>query len=333
MFIKRLTGGGETGEPGEAHASKDDEDVDYDELPFKIYKIECDNALTIEKECNFLNYHEMRKKYDNIRDEVDDGGVLEECFDDDDKNDNRYFFIENKACFVIFYEKQVLYWKPHNLADVDDINWDKEFLSMKKDICDYFGIINDHKLKMVNGEDKDIEMEQGVDIEEMWGDVWDDDDEAYLRILVIGNPLIEFVIDCTNIGNAHNAGDVSESSLLTRKIGLDVSKDANNVFLQFGEAFEHEFKNSDVSGSNWINKYKLIDNCYRVGNIIDNGQTFLEFYRVCKRKKINPICIQLEMKVSKRNSYVLLFYCFDFFPQVLHWAFLFSFFWFCFFVL
>ena len=45
--------------------------VDYDKLTFKIYKIECDNALTISKECKLLNYHEMREKYD-IDKEVDD---------------------------------------------------------------------------------------------------------------------------------------------------------------------------------------------------------------------------------------------------------------------
>ena len=126
---------------------------------------------------------------------------------------------------------------------------------MKKDICDDFGLINGDKckLKMVNGEDKDVEIKQGGDIEDMWGKEWDDDDALIdSRILVAGDPLIDFVID-----NLHNAGNVSELLLLTRKIGLDVSKDADNVFLQFGEVFEHEFKNGKYNGSwsSWINKY------------------------------------------------------------------------------
>ena len=50
-FINQVTGGG--GSKGGAPIV--DEDVDYDELPFKIYKIECDDALAIEKECNLLN--------------------------------------------------------------------------------------------------------------------------------------------------------------------------------------------------------------------------------------------------------------------------------------
>ena len=65
-FIKRLAASG-----GERAAS---EDVDYDELAFKIYERQCDNAITITKETNLLNYHEMRTKYDV--EEVDVGGAL-----------------------------------------------------------------------------------------------------------------------------------------------------------------------------------------------------------------------------------------------------------------
>ena len=303
-FIKQVTG--VAGASAHDEEDDDDEDVDYDELPFKIYKIECDNALTISKECNLLNYHEMKEKYD-IEDEVDDGGVLEEFFEDDDENDNRYFFIENKACFVVHYKKQAFYWKPHNLKDADDIDWDKEFLSMKKDICDFFGLINNDKFKMINGEDKEVEIKQGGDIESLWNNILDEDDQVYLKIVVNGDPLIKFVIDCKNIDN------VSKSPLLCRKIGLDTSKD-DDVFPRFCEAFENEFKIGD--GSNWINRCKVIDNCHRVGNIIGNGQEFLKFYRVCKRKKTNPIYIRLETKVGTKSVFFkcyLLFCLFLFF--------------------
>ena len=287
-FIKQVTGG-KSGAPEEDEEhDDDDEDVDYDELPFKIYKIECDNALSVLKECNLLNYHEMKEKYD-IEDEVDDGDVLEEFFDEDDENDDLYFFIENKACFVIYHGKKVFYWKPDNLKDVDDIDWDKEFLSMKKDICDYFGLINNDKLKMVNGEDKEVKIEQGGDIEEMWSNAWDDDDETYLKILVNGDPLVEFVIDCTNISNASRP-------MFRRKIGLNTTKNAQDVFLQFAKSFENCLGAGDEC-SNWTNKYKLIDGCYREGDTIENAQAFFKFYLSCRRKKINPIHICLETKV------------------------------------
>ena len=282
-FIKRVTGG-KSGAPTEDDDDEDDEDVDYDELPFKIYKIASDDALTISKECNLLNYHEMREKYD-IEDEVDDGGGLEDFFEEDDENDHLYFFIENKACFVICYGKKVFYWKPDNLKDVDNINWDKEFLSMKKDICSYFGLVNNDKLKILNGEE-DTEIEQGGDIEEMWNNAWDDD-EIYLKIAVQGDPLVEFVIDCQSDG-----GGSGSRSLVSLQLGIN---DTKQVFSQFINAFARKF---GVSSSSLMQKYRLIDDCYKTGTLVDDAH-FVKTLKSCKRKKISPIKLRLAEKVCR----------------------------------
>ena len=308
-FIKQVTG--VAGASAHDEEDDDDEDVDYDELPFKIYKIECDNALTISKECNLLNYHEMKEKYD-IEDEVDDGGVLEEFFEDDDENDNRYFFIENKGCFVVHYKKQAFYWKPHNLKDADDIDWDKEFLSMKKDICDFFGLINNDKFKMINGEDKEVEIKQGGDIESLWNNILDEDDQVYLKIVVNGDPLIEFVIDCKNIDNV-------SKSMVSFRVGLDiVSSGGEQLFLQFLNALSPA---CGIRSSSLARKYKLIDDCCKHGKLVSDAH-FVKIYKTCLRKKISPIKLRLEQKVCcedvaffvthpelSMKSFVVFFFC------------------------
>ena len=306
-FIKQVTGvSGVSGVSGASGASAaddeeedDEEDVDYDELPFKIYKIECDNALTISKECNLLNYDEMKEKYD-IEDEVDDGGVLEEFFEDDDENDNRYFFIENKACFVIHYKKQVFYWKPDNLKDADDIDWDDEFVAMKKDVCDYFGLINDETLQMVRFEDEEIEIEED-NIQEMWEEAWEDDNTIYLKLLVKGAPLVEFLIDCKRISIP-----VSTSSISLR-MGLNVSNEANQVFSQFMEVFARE---SGLTGSTLAAEYKLIDNSRKPGTLVDDAKMFLKVCKTCIRSEIIPIEFILEEKVCRYRPVRCFEFCF-----------------------
>ena len=47
-----------------------------------------------------------------------------------------------------------------------------------------FGLVNNDKLKMLNGADIAVEIEDGGDIDEMWSEAWADDDQVYLRILV-----------------------------------------------------------------------------------------------------------------------------------------------------
>ena len=64
---------------------------------------------------------------------------------------------------------------------MQDIDWDNEFLSMQKTLCNYFSIVNNTNLKLVNGSDKDVEIETGDDIEEMWDEIFDDDDKIYLK--------------------------------------------------------------------------------------------------------------------------------------------------------
>ena len=105
------------GAPAADEEDNEDEDVDCDDLPFKIYKIEGDNALTISKEFNSFNCDKIREKYD-IDQEVGDSGVLEEFFEGNDENDDYYFFIENKACFAIYYGKLEITYTLKDLKNV-----------------------------------------------------------------------------------------------------------------------------------------------------------------------------------------------------------------------
>ena len=189
------------------------DDVDYDELPFKIYKIEYDNALTISKECILLEYHEMTETYG-----IDEEGVLENFFDDD-----RYFFVENKVCLIICHKQQVFYWKPHNFKDVDHIDWDKQFLSMKKDICNYFDIANNENLMMMKGEDI-ADVIEASDMEKMWNNMREqDNDTIYIKILVKGDPLTDFLID-------YQPTDNNSQSTFRRKINLNNKRCSNTPF-------------------------------------------------------------------------------------------------------
>ena len=280
-FIKQATGAA-TG----ASADDEDEDVDYDELPFKIYKIKCDNALAIEKECALLNYDKIREKHD-IAEEVDYCDVLEECYD---KDDDSYFFIENKACFVICYGKQVFYWKPRDLKDVDDIDWDEEFAAMKKDVCDYFGLISNDKLKMINGGDKDVEIKQGSDMATLWDNIWEADDKVYLKIVVNGDPMIQFVIDCTSIG-----GTLNSKSMISLQVGLDIESGSDKqLFSQFLNALSPA---CGIRSSSLAQKYKFIDDCSKRGNLVPDAQNFVKICKTCSRNKISPIKLRLQQKV------------------------------------
>ena len=268
-----------------------DDNVDYDELPFKIYKINSDNVDNVKKfvtECDISNFDTIVSKYE-LDEEVEDGGELENCYEENDDSDECYFFVENKACFVAIYKnKKPFFWTPSGLdGDLDEINWENEFLAMKKDICNFFSLANNGNLAMTKMDDSDGIIGEGVDLEEMFTNAYDDDDLVYLKINVTGDPLIKFIISCPTVS--------PNNDTISLSLGLDLSKQDKEVFDEFDNGLRRLMFR--FGKSQWKNKFELIDNCHKKGNLIPTPKKFLTLCKMCQRRKISPIQLLLEPKV------------------------------------
>ena len=283
-FIKRAT----LVNKRKGDGGDDGDDVDYDELPFKIYKIGEDNEGEVWNKTNLLNFDSIRDDC-NLDEEIADGNDLEECYDDKESG-HCYFFVENKNCFVASYDGggddddeklNPYYWKPGYAADNDDIDWEKEFLLLKKDLCQHFSIINNSNFEIKDGEDEDIVYEEGDDLAKQW--IYAYDDSIYLPIIVNGDPLMQFVIDCGKCGE----NSVATKSIALR-IDLDLESDSNHVFEKFSTSLGSRI-------SKWQSKFKLIDS--KSGQLTQNGAQFLKLCQSYNSKNVSPIEFRLESKV------------------------------------
>ena len=282
----------------------DDDDIDYDELGFKIYKIDAENEEDVFKTCNLINFSKMREKYD-LEEEVEDGDILQDYYARKESG-HCYFFVENKACLVISAaadednDKELLltkpyYWKTKNIEEVD-IDWENELLSMKKTLCNNFGITNNKNVKLVFEDDNGVEIRTGDDLEVMWHEIYYDDDEIYLKLIII-DPYTKFIINCQK---ANESGIESSISL---SLDLDLSgSDGNQAFKQFCESFGVK---AGLGGS-WQSKFKLLD--FGSGEFAENASQFLKICQSYNNKNIRPINFRLEPKVHPFIYYNFFFY-------------------------
>ena len=161
---------------------------------------------------------------------------------------------------------------------------------MKNTLCNYFSIIDNSNLKLVNARDEDAEIEGGDSIQEMWEDIYDDD-EVYLKITISGDPFVKFIINCEKVNN----GGIESSISLALGLNLE-DADANQVYSKFSAAFGIKLG----LGESWSSRFKLLDN--KNGELAENGLKFLKICQSYNEKSISPIDFHLEPKVHPLSA-------------------------------
>ena len=161
------------------------DEVEYDEHPFKIYQIEPNNLDEMVKKAatgNVSKFDTFIEEY-GIDVEIDTCDSLEEyCHANEDCNECGMYVAYKKYFLFEYNEINVYHWAPSKYCIMD---WDSEFSSMKECICKHFNLMNNDKLELY-GED-DTLIVDGDTCETAWEELIDGgDDEKMYKFVVTG---------------------------------------------------------------------------------------------------------------------------------------------------
>ena len=139
-------------------AEDDDDYIDYDDVPYYLFKVERDTYKQIIKDNGIdygkYKYHLFKEKY-SLDEEVDDPDVLNEGYDTDDTTDGKecVLFVESKNYLSFEFGEQIFEWVPSTAADnLQNVKWEKEYPNMIKEIREYFHFNEKEKLLFINEE-------------------------------------------------------------------------------------------------------------------------------------------------------------------------------------
>ena len=180
---------------------------DYDEFPYKIYQIEpslwnnSKNKISRNARSGDLSeFDNFLTKY-SLDVELENADALEDYFAANETIGDCVLFVTYKKYLVIMVKnnqqmnsnsKRVLHWAPSylTLKNLDngnekDVNWDKEFSSLKKDASKYFNLVNNNKITLERA-DENTDLECGDDIQSIWEDLASDDTVTTIKVEVGG---------------------------------------------------------------------------------------------------------------------------------------------------
>ena len=176
----------------------------YDEFPYKIYQIEPsvwnNSNNEISKQAlkgDLSGFDQFLTKYD-LDIELDGADVLQDFFKGNEECHDFTLFVTYKKYLVLILKsdhkttKTVCHWAPSFVTiknvengDDDDVDWDKEFTQLKKDVSKYFDLVNSDDITFEQCDDQ-ADIDCGDDIQEIWEELTDDDSLTIIKIWVSG---------------------------------------------------------------------------------------------------------------------------------------------------
>ena len=168
---------------------------DYDEFPYKIYQIEpsvwnnSKNKISQQAQSGDLSeFDEFLTKY-GLDIELDGADSLEDYFDGNDTSSDCILFVTYKQYFIMLNSNnndsilgRIYHWSPSYLTTKNtsvgddgstgskEVDWNKEFLSMKEVVSRNFNLINNDEISFVRCDDE-VDIENGEDIKEVWDEL------------------------------------------------------------------------------------------------------------------------------------------------------------------
>lgn len=180
--------------------------VNYSKMPYRIFYVEkSKNGQLLDNIDNLNEYHTFASRF-KLEIEVSDGKIFSKCFE----NDLCYLFVEYK-CYVLFeYHFMTYQWVPKKFGV--KIDWDKEFKSMKNDICEYFNVRNNNKIAFATMDSNTQTLTNNVlkddgDLEVIWNDLIEDSQRQKHAV-----PLTVHVTNQDNIASPSLSGRGRTSS-------------------------------------------------------------------------------------------------------------------------
>ena len=221
-------------------SANDDVDVDYDELKYLIYFIDDDTYSSISNdmignlknnvEINAASVSKFAGKYD-LDCEVQHGVDLEGYLEDGDNDDICYLFVECKNYFLIEndgvccgqYQPQWTIKNNNNNGNNNNnnkendfiVHWETEFNGLKQDACDKCAILNDDKLSLGFGFDRDLCIDEADDVDARWSEMIDDDIKT--TIIVVNGELDPLAVGRNLICDDNDTDDAEHKEIETKE--------------------------------------------------------------------------------------------------------------------
>ena len=178
-----------------------DVNVKY-ELKYSIYNISGGKYSTISMDTisNLQNTVKITaasaSRFDkyNLDSQVQNYANLKAYFQNGDSQDICYLFVECKHYFLI-KNNGICYAQWHSQWSKNSVDWEAQFNCLKQDACDKCAILNDDKLSLRFGFDRELSVDDADEFELRWGDMIDNNIKTTIIVVNESDPLAMGVCD------------------------------------------------------------------------------------------------------------------------------------------